>query len=51
MSQSKYPKAGHNPKLVALLYFVRSTPRDRNGKPVAEVVETNATGFMHLFLN
>jgi hypothetical protein len=38
-------------RLITLLWFVRSTPRDQNNKPVAEVIETKELGFIHIHLN
>ena len=51
MENSSYKSKKHNPRLVTLLWYVRTVPRDRYNKPVAEVVETNAMGFLHLYLN
>ena len=52
MDSSKWKSTKkHNPRLVALMWFIKTTPRDRNNKPVAQVVETSAMGFIHVYLN
>ena len=37
--------------LITLLWFIKEAPRDSNYKPVVEVVETYAMGFIYLHLN
>tara|TARA_R110000868_G_scaffold37331_1_gene132223 strand:- start:3345 stop:3503 length:159 start_codon:yes stop_codon:yes gene_type:complete len=44
-------KAGHSPRICAILFMVKQAPRDHNKNSMVEILDSNSLGFFYHFKN
>jgi hypothetical protein len=44
-------KAGHSPRICALLFMVKQAPRDLKNQPMVEILDSNSLGFFYHYKN